>query len=242
MAIDINLPIDASSLASANMTILNDNPSSVFVLPSEGIAGFETSIIYLYSDADLPLYSLFAGCSVLGGILEVGVQSLAHPLYNESHILMNYHKKWNVLTFGVNERYLSASVVNGSRSFSFLTDFGIGLEAPSFSTSIGIHNVFNAIYEDTILPKIYVAEIEYIPLSIASIGFGCEKQKGYDASLKIATRYQLSSAFRFLVGYQYQPDRFSGGLEFTGKHWQLCYALQTHSELDLTHAISLTWK
>jgi hypothetical protein len=241
-AIDLNLPPDANALASANMTILNENPASVFSLPSEGTTGYETSVSYLYSETTLPLYSLFLGHNLLGGIAEAGAQVLSHLLYQENDILLNYHRRWNVLSIGVNERLLSASVKNGSHSCAYITDAGFGLDVTSFQTAIAIHNLFKSKYQNEVLPVLYIAEMAYKPVDTATIGLGCEKQQGYDASLRIATKYQVTSAFQLIAGYQYQPDRFSAGVEFACKRWQLCYALQTHPDLDLTHAISLTWK
>lgn len=241
-AIDLNLPPDANALASANVTILNENPASVFNLPSEGTVGYETSVSYLYSETTLPMYSIFLGHEVLGGIAEVGAQVLSHPLYQENDILLNYHRSWNILSIGMNERYLSASVKNGSHSSTFITDCGLSLNVTSFNTAMSIHNLFKAKYQGAALPVLYVAEMAYQPIDQATIGLGCEKQEGYDASLKLATKYQVTTSFQLIAGYQYQPDRFSAGVKFTCKHWQLCYALQTHTELDLTHALSLTWK
>lgn len=221
---------------------MNDNPSTFFSLPSEGTTGYESAITYLYSDADLPLYSLFFGHPLMGGIAEVGSQVLAHPLYNESHILINYHMNWNVFNFGINERFLDASVKNGTHSSSFITDCGLGLKVSDFQTSMSIHNIFQADYQDIPLSQLYVTEMMYRPMESTSIALGCEKQQGYGASFQLSTKYKVSPAFQFIAGYQYNPDRFSGGLEFTVRHWQLCYALQTHPDLDLTHGISLMYK
>jgi hypothetical protein len=241
-AIDVNLPPGATAIASANMTSLNKNPSAVFNLPSQGTSGYESSLQYLFSESDLPLYSLFMGHDLWRGTLVIGAEVLSHPLYQENHVLVNYHGSWSLLSFGVNERFLSVSVSRGTRSSSLVTDCGLGLSVSAFETSVGIHNIFRSTYQDVVLPEIYVAEMSYEPFSNASIGLGCEKQQAYDASLRLATKYQVSSVFNLVAGYQYQPDRFSGGLEFTCKRWVLCYALQTHPELALTHAISITWK
>jgi len=240
-AIDLNLPADAEVLASANTSILSSNPSASFHLPSLGTSGYETSIIYLYSEKELPLYSVFSGFHMLGGVLSTGAQVLSHPLYREENVMLNYHRKADILSFGFNERYVGASVENGEKSSAMVTDMGFGITSKSIETAFAIHNVFHASYRGDALPQPFLAELAYRPVEGTAIALGCEKEKGYDACMKISSQYDLSHALRIIAGYQHEPDRFSAGLEFRCRSWFICYAMQTHPDLDLTHAISLSW-
>lgn len=198
--------------------------------------------MYLYSESELPLYSLFTGFHVPGGIVAAGAQMLDHPLYREGNFLLNYHVRVNYLTLGINERYLFSSVVNGSKSSSFLTDTGLGFHTESFDTCLGFHNIFRAEFQEEALPMLFISEVAYKPMEGAIVSLGIEKEKGYDACLKVASRYRISHTFTALAGYQHEPDRFSAGMEFYLRSWSVCYALHTHPDLDLTHAISISWK
>jgi hypothetical protein len=241
-AVDENLPADAFQLAHAGLALLFETPASQFSLPAAGAEGISSTYTNLFQMADLPVYSLFAAQKWHQQKFGFGCQMLNHPAYHEMQWLANYRGNWHFVQLGINGRYIQEKVAEENSASVFVADAGLGFVQKSLRLSFAVHNIGKNSLAGEELPVSFISEIVYDLQAQCRLGIGLEKQPNYDVAWRLGTMYELRSNFALHAGYQFQPDRFSGGLQFQVAHVSLMYAVQTHTSLDLTHAVSLAYQ
>ncbi|MDZ7262895.1 MAG: hypothetical protein ONB05_12420, partial [candidate division KSB1 bacterium] len=90
------------------------------------------------------------------------------------------------------------------------------------------------------LPQIYCTGLSLTPLKTLILNLDMYKDIRYPTEVRAGLEYRLFEALALRTGVGNNPSRFTAGLGILVNIIEVDYAFSTHSDLGLTHQISLT--
>ena len=108
-----------------------------------------------------------------------------------------------------------------------------------------LKNIFSYIEDSNLgssLPKTFSIGLSYSPYQDLLTSLDMNQLSGHNnAEVRFGIEYQLLDSFTIRTGLQSNPNRFSGGFEFSGTDKiDIAYSFLTHHILSTTHQFSIT--
>ncbi len=238
-SIDLNLDTSAFSNAYGSMGFLQNHPSSVSFNPSFFQTGLETSATALFSLKDLEYYNLFIGKNIQKINITAGLSSLNSDLYKENKMKIAISRRLFGINLGVATNIILLKIDDFNVCYSL--DFGLNKRFKKFAMAFAFQNFTNSKYQNEHLPVNLIYEANLKVNKNASVSFGLEKQIGYDFIFMFGSIYKINDYLSLFSGYRLNPNRIGVGFDIKIKKIKFSYSILTHSDLPLTHYITLVY-
>ena len=69
-----------------------------------------------------------------------------------------------------------------------------------------------------------------------------EKERHFDERYGFGVSQKVTDYFYVNTGFLTNPSQFSGGVLIKLNQLEIGYGIRTHPDLDMTHAIGVTWR
>lgn len=252
-------PIGARAVGIGNSTVTITDQWAIFN-NSAGMANIENIAVGLFFENKFGMKE-FSAVSA-GFILPVnqlpGIDSMSSygvagisffrfgdKLYNEQRVGIGYAHNIKNVSLGIKVNYWQLSIEGLGTKRTYVIEFG-GQAVIKKDLIFGAH-IYNinqaklAEYKDERVPTIMKAGLSYRPLDKLMFNIETEKDVDFPASFKAGVEYQIINKLNIRTGISTRPFVNYFGVGFQFKSFEFDYALSTHSDLGLSHFLSISY-
>ena len=180
------------------------------------------------------------------GVAGMSFYRFGDQLYNEQRAGFGYAHNIKNVSLGIKVNYWQLSIEGLGTKRTYTIEFG-GQAAITKELIFGAH-IYNinqaklAEYKDERVPTIMKAGLSYRPLDKLMLNIETEKDVNFPASFKAGVEYMIVEKLSLRTGISTRPFFNYFGVGFQFKSFDVNYALSTHSDLGLSHYLSLSYK
>jgi len=224
------------------LTPLSDNPSAAVINPAAGQKGFSSSLQYISSMSELPLYGLHA---VLGGktfsVLS-GVRLLDAQDYTAQDYTVGGGWQLGWLRLGASYNAMFDRIAGYNSTSQSFCKAGLVLDTGTTRLDAVAENLLpSRRTAGEILPESSFCLAQWLAPVVQS-GFGVTLYKHQAPTWRFSTRTFIYSGWENILTWQNNPSQYAFCTVFSVKRLQVSYTVKTHPELTWTQAIGLSYK
>lgn len=167
-------------------------------------------------------------------------ESYGFDLYRETTLGVSYAYAFhNRFAAGVSVNYYHLSIRGGGQTGIAGVDVG-ALFRPHSLVQIGFQarNITRPRIAGEVLPQVMVFGAGIMPTEQITIGLDAYKDFRFSTDVRGGVEYRPLPVLALRMGVGRDPSRLSAGIGITLKYARLDYAMYTHPDLGVTHAIS----
>ena len=218
------------------------NPALLTMQPSNKASFFYRNY---YGMKDINQIALDGSFKLFDMPMGICVNRFGNKLYGETTITAStaYKIDENV-SLGIGSSFYFLEIQNYNQAWTF----GISIAALYvLNDQLTLATVITNINEPTIgevketLPLSAVLGISFKPLKEVELLVDIFKEDRYDFGYRFATRINVLKRINILGGIREQINSFSAGLEYETENYSVSYGADIHPELDISHAIGITY-
>ncbi len=209
--------------------------SGLQIAPQDSTASLRCGYQSLFSQAGINLYSLSFELLEGSRRYQFGFVQLSSDDYRQQEYALGLAQSigWATLYFVQN---LSTEVIGPDEALqSWYSDLALELKYKSCGLWLLSKSIFSA--ERTVQLQFTQSLADRMIL-----GAGLKRDEYEDISWSLGSSYRVSDAFYLLSSWQHEPPRLGVGADFRLGKIGLLYAVRTHSRLDPTHALDLSYR
>lgn len=221
----------ASASALAGITILSESPADYSLSPLIAVDGVCLSWQRPFGLADTDLIGLHSAFSKDSWFLATGLDYLSHPDYRWQDEYLSLGVVWGGLKLGATQHLVYEKIADESW-FTWDNDFALAFANDDYGSELRYNNARGQDASVTLSASSRLRQN-------ARLASSYTWHKNQRNSYALATTYQVVSGFQLCSSWQSEPTRYALGLELGWNKLNLCYAVQTHPELNLTHSLNL---
>lgn len=223
----------ASANALNGCPLLSQSVCDYALSPVNGSYGLGSSYSSPFSIPGLHVFGLHTAFPSRWLGYALGTSYLSAEDYDLQSYYLNLHLKLGDILIGSNQHLEFEIISNDDTHIETKTDFGIRLGGrfPSEISLLGLGS------QDRIYSFSFGSHIS--KRSFTAVTYRTDWDK--DFIYCIASQYNITDGFRIMSSYQDEPTRFGAGIELSVLNLRVLYAIRTHIELNLTHAIDLSF-
>jgi hypothetical protein len=173
----------------------------------------------------------------------LAVNTMGGDLYRETLIcLAASHSIIDGLFLGTTLRYGNLNITRYGSASTFVMDLGLALElTSSFNWGIAVRNVNHATIgrAKEELPRTTAMGVSLFPVDRIRLVCDVYKDVRFPVDFRCGVEFMPSESLTFRVGCATRPVKLAAGLGAAFHFFRFDYALATHSELGLSHLLSL---
>jgi len=172
----------------------------------------------------------------------VNFESYGFDLYRETTFGLAYSNAISDrLAYGVSVNYYHLQIQSAGTGQTFGLDAGL-LFKPHEIVSIGFfgRNINRPKLAHEELPQVFSLGASVRVLEPLAVNVDLYKDVKFPADVRVGAEYQFFEKLFLRLGVSSKPSRFSAGLGFDFGYGSFDYALYTHPDLGVTHALSAT--
>ncbi|MGD1842778.1 MAG: type IX secretion system membrane protein PorP/SprF [Thermonemataceae bacterium] len=188
-----------------------------------------------------------------GGVAGVSFSRFGDEIYNEQKIGLAYSHRISFMQVGAKVNYTQVAIddqvgfVQGSRSALTFEVGGLATITPKLDFALHAYNLTQSTLrsetsEGDRLPVILKAGASYKPIEKLWLNAEVEKDIDYPALVKIGVNFEVIEKVSFRAGVNTNPFTNFFGIGFAPKRFSFDYALNTNTELGLSHHASLRYR
>ncbi len=170
------------------------------------------------------------------------IESFGFELYRETTVGLTYAGSFRErMAYGVTAHYEHVRIERGGTGSTMGIDAGI-LTRPHNKLWIGIagRNLNRPRIDGESLPQVLSLGMAVEPMKDLVLTADAVKDVRFRIDFRVGAEYRILNALFLRLGMSSDPSRFSAGLGLDAGFGIVDYALYTHPDLGVTHAISAT--
>lgn len=222
----------ASANALSGITLLSESVADLGLSPTIAKTGFALSYNLPFSSAGCGVYSLNSGTGIGPFIASAGASFMDQQDYRwqDVHLGLAWHHK--ELGIGYSEHLIHEKFSNGASYHTWTGNLAITYRRNDHGSEIRLLHMGQDDAEYHLSASSIVVEGVYGSASYVYAPNG-------DDSFRFASSIKIAQPFLIQASWQNAPPRFGAGLKFSHKDWEIMYAVRSHAELSLTHALDI---
>ena len=182
------------------------------------------------------------------GVAGMSFYRFGDQLYNEQRAGIGYAHNIKNVSLGIKVNYWQLSIEGLGTKRTYTIEFG-GQAAITKELIFGAH-IYNinqaklAEYKDERVPTIMKAGLSYRPRVLVDklmLNIETEKDVDFPVSFKAGVEYMIIEKLSLRTGISTRPFFNYFGVGFQFKSFDVNYALSTHSDLGLSHYLSVSY-
>jgi len=211
-------------------------------------AGFVFPVNQLFRSDTLSSYTATATATSSYGVAGMSFYRFGDQLYNEQRAGIGYAHNIKNISLGIKVNYWQLSIEGLGTKRTYTIEFG-GQAAITKELIFGAH-IYNinqaklAEYKDERVPTIMKAGLSYRPRVLVDklmLNIETEKDVDFPVSFKAGVEYMIIEKLSLRTGISTRPFFNYFGVGFQFKSFDVNYALSTHSDLGLSHYLSVSY-
>ena len=245
-----NHGISARGLGMGDATVASCDHWSVF----NNVGGFSkvksvVSLLSIYNRFDISeLNSLSAGLVYPAGDFSLGltINRFGSEVHHQNQVGLAFGHTLGNTSLGVKVNYLVFNTEGyGSRGYPIVEVGSVTELSPQLSLGMYAYNVNLARFDDAgdnRLPVSFRAGISYQPVPSFVLNAEIDKTLKHFTATKVGVLYQFKRKFYITSGIQTNPFNYTFGTGMDAGKIGVGYALTGHSELGLSHLLSISYE
>ena len=176
------------------------------------------------------------------GNATISIESFGFDLYRETTVGFAYSQSFRQrLVYGIAVNYDHLAIKNGGASATIGVDAGF-LFKPHEKITVGFssRNLNRPSIAHDKLPQVFLLGLSYRILDALTLNTDIYKDVKFPTDIRAGAEYQFAEKFWLRIGTGSEPSRFSAGLGFDFGAGTIDYAVYSHPELGVTHALSVS--
>ena len=223
--------VSASATALGEITQLSDSPADYALSPLIAETGCCVSYLKPFSLADTGVYGVHTAFAKNPFRFATGMLYLDHTGYrwqNGYLCLALASAGWKV---GLTQ-HLVYERISQESWFTWDNDYALGYENKAYGMELRYNNAHSS---DAAFSLTGSTRLDPSAKMASTLTW----QNGEPLYYALASVYQIAKPLAFQTSYQSEPSRFGCGIKIAVEGYRLQYAVQTHPELSLSHAVDL---
>ena len=225
---------------------LADTPDAIFLncsgisqLKSPGFCFFYTRP---FGMKELSYFSLAGVVPTSIGDFATGISSFGNEIYQEQTFLLTFSRSLKQTFFyGANLRYMKLQIQGYGSDFCYGLDLGFLVKiSQNFNWGFFTTNINRSSLAESkdYLPQSFITGMSVTPLNNIILNIDLYKELPFPLEIRVGFEYLLLNKIALRAGFTSEPAQFCYGLGFVFKHFGCDYAVNTHTDLGLTHQFS----
>ncbi|MEA1972486.1 MAG: hypothetical protein U9N34_04225 [Candidatus Cloacimonadota bacterium] len=233
------LPSSAMQAAGSNMIFLYDEPANTFLNSATNLEGLQSSFSNFYQIKDLNQYSVIINKNLGRYGVSAGLRSLYFSAFSKNSLTLScsYHSEF--IQLGISENINYTNIEDYQNEYKYITDLGLLITHKQLYTGVSYKNIFGFEDDNERTPIILNWENGYHINENVRVGIMIEKEHNFNFTSAFGSSYCYRNLFTISTSYQLNPDRFSAGIAFKIKNYEISYAIKSHQYLNLSHFVSV---
>lgn len=232
-----------------SLVALSGNDWSVFVNPAALHTVEERTVSLYYAPRPFEMNELRFGAATYVEPTSLGSFGLAatrfgFELYHETRVVVSFAQEFmSGFRAGVNVTYYGLAIHNYGSASAVGFDGGLLVDvSENVRWGFGALNLsgstIGAAHEK--LPQHFVTGVAYVPFPGASVTASVMKDLRYPVELHVGVEYAVLEIFALRAGTTSDPNTLNAGLGIRVGFADFDYAFSSHTELGMTHQISVS--
>jgi len=222
----------ASANALSGITLLSSSVADLGLSPTIPKTGFALSYNIPFSSTGCGVYSLNTGTRLGSFIASAGASYMEQEDYRWQDIHLGLAWHYKDLAAGYSQHLIYEKFSNDMSYHTWTGNLGLSYRRLDYGGEIRLIHLGQDDAELHLSASSLVVEGVYGSSSYVYA-------PNSDDSFRFATSIRVSGPFQLQASWQNTPPRFGGGLKFSHADWEIMYAIRSHAELSLTHALDL---
>jgi hypothetical protein len=173
----------------------------------------------------------------------VNFESYGFELYRETTLSLAYSQAFRQkLIYGIVLNVDHLTIKNGGSASTVGMDAGL-LFKPNEKITLGFsaRNINRPSIAREALPQVVSFGLSYGVLEALTLNADLVKDIKFPADIRVGAEYQFFGKLFIRIGTASEPSRFSAGIGLDFGAGAMDYAVYSHSDLGVTHAVSLSF-
>lgn len=179
------------------------------------------------------------------GNLSLSAFRFGDDLYNEHKVSLGYATKIGIIQLGGRVNYLQYHILDFGTKNTYSVDFGgIATLTPQLIVGAQALNISQSTIskeDEQMVPTLLKLGLSYRPKDYFMLNAEIEKDIQKESIIKVGAEYNFLEKFYLRSGIQSAGFQTFYGLGFKYLSLQWDYALSNHSELGMSHALSMRY-
>ncbi len=222
----------ASANALSGIILLSESVADFGLSPTIPGEGFTLSYGLPFSSAGCGVYSLNSGTRIGPFIASAGASYMDQKDYRwqDVHIGLAWH--YRELGVGYSQHLIYEKFSNDMSYHTWTGNLAISYRRGDYGSEIRLLHMGQ---EDA---ELHLSASSIVVEGVCGASSYVYSPNGED-SFRFATSFKIGEPFMLQVSWQNAPPRFGAGLKFGHNDWDIMYAIRSHAELSLTHALDI---
>ncbi len=213
------------------------NPAGLWLISNPNVQAFY-SVPFNISDLTTAAFNFTYPAAFGNGT--INFESYGFDLYRETTIGLAYSQSFRQkLIFGLAFNYYYLAIRNGGSAGTPGMDIGL-LFKPHEKITLGFSskNMNRPSISHDKLPQVFCLGVSYRILDALTLNTDIYKDVKFPTDIRAGAEYQFLGKLFLRIGVASEPSRFSAGLGFDFGPAAIDYAIYSHPDLGVTHAVS----